>query len=273
MRYPVGLLLVFSIILSCEEEAGNAGFTITQTSGNEGDGKQTLTINLGKTASSETKLYFITGGTAGLDGDYTLLTEALFYATTSARSITIPAGESSATLSFNLIDDGQIEPREEVIYFQITGSSDGNLDESLGNAIAEFRISDNDTPPASGLQVDLSWYVDQGASINTSNFDLFLAKDVVFDEVGEVSSFEEMSGAYSANERGFETLILDSELSDTDYYVIIRYMSGSADSNVSLGFSQGTRYGRASGWISPEYVGKDIFYGPIQKSGNSFSFN
>lgn len=270
--YQYACIILLFGIFSCQDDDEITGFTVTESSAGEGAGQQSITINLGRTTSTETKLYFVTGGSAGMDGDYTLLTTSSFYSTATSSSITIPAGESTATLSFNIIDDAQIEPRDETIYFQITGSSDSDLDGSLKNTLFEFQITDNDTAPTSGMQVDLSWYFEESISVNAANFDLYLAKNVVFDENDVVASFEEVPDVASANAKGYENFIIGSDLPNEEYYIIIRYISGSSDTYVNLNFSQGTRFGSASGWISVESIGKDIYYGPIAKSGNSFSF-
>lgn len=271
--YQCTWIVLLMGMCSCQDDDEITGFTITQSSAAEGAGQQSITINLGQTTSTETKLYFLTGGSAGLDGDFTLLTTSSFYSTASSSSITIPAGESTATLNFNIIDDTQVEPRDETILFQITGSSDTDLDGSLKNTVLEFRITDNDTAPVSGMQVDMSWHFEESLSINAANFDLYLGKNVVFDENDAVVSFEEVANVISANARGYENFIIGSDLPDDEYYIIIRYVSGSSDTYVNLNFSQGTRFGTASGWISIESIGNDIYYGPITKSGNSFSFD
>ena len=71
---------------------------------------------------------------------------------------------------------------------------------------------------------------------------------------------------------GFENFVINDDISDETYYVIIRFVEGSLDANVFLEMSQGSQHGSASGRVSRNYVGRDVYYGPISKTGNNFSF-
>jgi hypothetical protein len=108
------------------------------------------------------------GGSAFLNGDYKILTPISLTSSTFAAQV--KSGQSTATLSVELIDDIHVEPENETIYFLITGSSDTNLNGALKNVQYVLEVEDNDTAPTDGLQVDLSWNTGDGVSVNTANF-------------------------------------------------------------------------------------------------------
>ena len=85
-------------------------------------------------------------------------------------ALVVKEGESAGVFSFELIDDIVPEPRKEVIYVEITNISDPELNASLQHKQFTFEIQDNDSPPADGLQVDLTWTVGEGISINAVKF-------------------------------------------------------------------------------------------------------
>lgn len=268
------LFFLFCLLLgsSCEEEEAIVGFESVSGIAKEGDGTQTITINLGKKATSAIIISYVVGGTASLDGDYKILSNSSYYYT-SSLALTVQEGESTASLSFLPINDTQIEPRNESIYFEITGTSDSELTSSLNHAQYTFQIEDNDTPPSDGLQIDLSWYLGEGVSINKVNLDLYLAGKVEINEDGEITNLELVDHLVSTNTKGFENFIIDEEISDGDYYIVIRFLEGTLNADVFLHLVQSpNRNGFASGTLTTDYVGKDVYYGPISKSGNNFLF-
>lgn len=272
MKFPSShlIFICFLLVLACEEEETGIGFEIASGIGKEGDGTQTITINLGKEVTSAITITYIVGGTASLDGDYKILSNSNY--STSSLALTVKEGESTASLSFQLIDDTHIEPSGETVYFEITDISDGELNASLQHVQYTFQIEDNDTPPADGLQVDLSWNTGEGVSTNTANFDLYLAHEVEINDDGEITNLELVDQLFSTNTKGFESFIINDEIEDEEYYIIIRFVEGTSDTDVFLYLSQGNEYAFASGRVTTDYVGKDVYYGPISKSGNNFLF-
>ena len=272
MKFATLLLVgTFFLAMACEEEENSIGFVTPSATASEGDSIQTITINLGKKVTSATTITYIVGGSAALDGDYKILSTPRFFSS-SALTLTVEEGESTATLMFQLIDDTHVETRNESIYFKITNVSDSKLNASLQQVEYILQIEDNDLPPDNGLQADLSWSVGEGVSINEANFDLYLARQLVLNADGEITSLELVDQLASTNKSGFESFTITTDIADESYYIIIRFMEGTSDANVFLQFSQGDESGFASGAVTTDYVGKDLYYGPISKSGNNFTF-
>ena len=263
--------LVLSIFLAaCEEKEESYGFVAPSGKANEGDGVVDITLDLGRTVTSGTTISYIVGGSAFLNGDYEIHNPGSINSSTFL--VQVKSGQSTATLSIELIDDNQIEEKNESIYFQITGSSDSDLNQALKNNQYILEVEDNDTPPTDGLQVDLSWNTGEGTSINTANFDLYLAKNVQLANNGQLVEFELIDSPKSTNTTGFETIVLGQDITDEVYYVIISFVDGTSGADVYLHMSQGTRYGTASGHVNTNYIGKSVYYGPISKNGNTFTF-
>jgi len=262
-----------------DDEPKNVGFTTSSGQGQESDSVYTITIDLGRTVSATTTINFAVGGQAGLDGDYTFYTpssEPGGISTTppietSNSSLTVNPGSSTATISFRLIDDALVEPTREFIYFQLTGISDSDIAAEANNITYTFEIIDNDVPPTNALQVDLSWSLGDGVSINETNFDLLLANNITLDEDDNVASADLIDGVSSIHDSGTETYQMLSSLPDDEYYVIIRYTSGASDASLSLVMSHDNVYSRARGVVTSDYSGKMVYYGPIHKTGSSFS--
>ncbi|MEO8472192.1 MAG: hypothetical protein ABI477_08360 [Chryseolinea sp.] len=273
MKKSAIALIIFACALAvgCQEEKIVSGFAITSATGNEGDGAQTITIDLGKMTTATTTLTFEVGGDAALDGDYRVA-EISQYAVEAPYTLTIPEGNSTATIHFDLIDDNQIETRNEVIYFHIKDISDEGITKRLTRTVFAYEIVDNDSSPASGMQVDLSWTLGDNIRINAANFDMYLATSLSLTSDGEINTFESVEQFQSTNETGFETFVVGDTIQDRQYYIVMKYVSGTYDANVSLHLSQGSNYGSASGRVEASYVGKYVYYGPLNKAGNRFSF-
>jgi hypothetical protein len=270
MKFPAYFLILSLFLAACREEYDNYGFATSSGVANEGDGVKTITIDLGRTVPSGTTINYILGGSAFLNGDYKILTPISL--TSSTFVAQVKSGQSTATISIELIDDTHVEPENETIYFLITGSSDTNLNSSLKNVQYVLEVEDNDTAPADGLQIDLSWNTGDGVSVNTANFDLYLAKNVQLSGNGQMTGYELVDSPKSTNPNGFESYILPSDITDEVYYVIINFVEGSSGADVFLHMSHGSQFGNASGRVNTNYVGKNVYYGPISKNGNTFSF-
>ena len=178
-----------------------------------------------------------------------------------------------ATIKFAIVDDHQVESTDEIIYFEITSISDATIAENFRQTSYVFQIEVNDVAPNAGLQVDLAWNLGDGVRINRSNFDLRLADDVTVGAEGAVTEYHEIAGEQSINETGFETITIADDLPDKRYYVIINYMSGEDPASLSLQLSSGNSRRGATGHVSAAWVGRSLFYGPITKSGTSFTFH
>ena len=97
-------------------------------------GQARFTVNLDKTWSDDVTLTWDTSdGTATAGSDYT---------TQASQSLTIAAGQQSATVSVQTTDDGDDENDET---FTVTLSNPTNA--TLGDDIGEATITDNDDPP------------------------------------------------------------------------------------------------------------------------------
>lgn len=271
MKIPAFTYLLFflPLAMACEDDESGVGFEIASGFGQEHDGTQQIRIDLGKKVTSSVTISYIVGGSASLDGDYKILSNTNF--SLSSMAMLVREGESTGVFSFQLIDDSQPEPRSEFIYIEITGISDPELNATLKNKQYTFEIEDNDMPPTDGLQVDLNWSVGEGVSINAANFDLYLANDVQISN-GEVTGFNLADPSTSVNPTGFESLLISRETEDKNYYIIIRFVEGSMDSQLVLQLSHGSNYGFASGRVPASSAGRDLYYGPITKIGSNFVF-
>ncbi len=270
MKIALYFLFLSFFLVACDDTDNRYGFTTPSGVANEGDGVITIAIDLGRTVTTGTRINYIVGGSAFLNGDFEILTPASL--TSSTFIVQTKVGESTATLSIELIDDTHVEKGRESIYFFITGSSDSDLNGSLKNVQYVLEIEDNDSAPTAGLQVDLSWNTGDGVSINTANFDLFLARNVQLASNDQLTNFELVDSIRSTNSSGFESFVLPQDITDEVYYVIITFVEGTTGAELFLHLSQGSEYEIASGRVNTSYVGKDLYYGPISKNGNTFSF-
>ena len=270
MKFLLYLLPLSFFLVACEDNDDRYGFTTSSGVANEGDGTKTITIDLGQKVTSGTTISYLIGGSAFLNGDYEILNPGSVNSSTLVAQV--KSGESKVILSIELIDDNHVEQETESIYFFITGSSDTDLNGLLKNNQYVLEIEDNDVPPTEGLQIDLSWNTGDGVSINTANFDLFLARNIELGTAGQLLDFELIDSPKSVNATGFESLIMDPNITDEIYYVIINFVDGTSGAEVFLHMSHGSQNGTASGRVNTNHIGKSVYYGPIAKDGNTFSF-
>lgn len=270
MKRLMILIAGLVVLQACKEDDPETGFRAGSGQGYEDAGKQSVVLDLGYTVSAETVISLYIGGDASLDGDYTAQSNSTNYNSTAETfGLTVKKGESSATLSFDIIDDTQIEPGKEVIYFQV--ASIGGSESSLDHGTYTYEILDNDSIPASGLQTDLAWNIGEGISIDQVNFDLYLAHNVVITGQ-EISQSELIDAVQSAHPSGFESFILSAALPDEEYYLAFRYTKGTSDVELFLTLSQGKSIRSLHGVFPEDYAGKDIYYGPIIKKSSQFNY-
>ena len=274
------LLIIVTLFFSCTDSEDTAvGFETSGVQRTESDSTYSVRIHLGKVTAATTVTIDIFG-TAALDGDYQMtvpvdLTSSLIPVTgsssvSSQQVLTVQAGNSYVDLFFKIIDDPYVEPRAENIYFRISDISNESIAASVKNLEYQFVIVDNDKPPADAMRVDLSWRLGDGISITNGNVDMYLATNVVVSN-GLVVSRDLVASVSSTNETGFETFTIGSSVPDGKYYIMVRYVSGSYDADTELVMSKGTSYTRATARITAANVGKDFYFGPLTKSGSSYS--
>ncbi|KQM69470.1 hypothetical protein ASE74_05645 [Pedobacter sp. Leaf216] len=109
--------------------------TITAgTPGNEnGPANGTFTVTLSKPSSTDTQLTYTLGGTA---------TEGSDYSTVVTKTIIIPAGQTTGTITIPVLTDNLVEGTETVI---ATLTTSGNPLVSISNTPATINIADNTT--------------------------------------------------------------------------------------------------------------------------------
>ncbi len=280
-RFIFFLMMPSVLFYSCSDNEDTAvGFETSTLQRNESDSTYSVRINLGK-VTAPTTITIDIYGTAALDGDYQIITapvvpSSILVAVTGSSSLlsqqvlTVQAGNSYADLFFKLIDDPYVEPRAENIYFRISDISNESIAASVTNQDFQFTIIDNDTPPSDAMRVDLSWRLGDGISVTNGNLDMYLVTNVVVSN-GQVISKDLVEGVNSVHESGFETFNIGSALADGKYYIMVRYVSGTYDADTELVMSKGTGYTRATARITAANVGKDFYFGPITKSGSSYS--
>ena len=242
------------LVFSCKKSSeAPPSITIADTSQtvNESAGTASVTINLGKAQSQNTKLNLQISGTAILNGDYSV---------DSASSITIPAGSTSASVKFTIFNDGVVEGNK-TIHVKFTAT--GNV--TLTNTDATVTIKDDDVSQATkGLQTDLTW--DAGTPVN---LDLFIVDNVIITN-NQIQDFHVVRG--SVNTNGFETVLINNNDSDLVYYLAVYYNTGTRAVNYTL-TSNGPGITNDTGTdnFTASEKGAAVFYGPITKNGSTYT--
>jgi len=279
-------LIAISALVACQEDASPVqGFSSREVFVNENETTQNIILDLGDGLTEKTNLTITISGTAGLDGDFFIedsnsaikLSNGLTKVssvdatgtTTSFIIYTVLPGQKTITLPIKLIDDIQIETGYEAIQLNITNISNAAI-EIINKSFSIF-ISDNDFPSNEALQIDLSWQLQSGGSINGSNFDLFLVKNVTF-TTNAPSEYELVSGFSSAQLTGFETIVLNKDLLNDKYYALITYVNGNSDTKFKAVISQVSSVKTAVGQVAGTNVGERFFFGPIYKTDSGFTY-
>jgi hypothetical protein len=125
---------------------GSTSSTISVSPGSNASEPSTngnFIINFSSPTTVTTDVNFAFTGTAGFGTDYTISYSAgTTNSTSSAGTLSVPAGTSSITVSVNPIDDIEFEGTESVTLTL----SDPTGDYILGTASASINITDNDAP-------------------------------------------------------------------------------------------------------------------------------
>jgi len=261
-KFIAGAVLVL-LFQACSKDDTNSVDTVEFSSTSqtiaESAGTIKLPIMITKALNSSVQLYFDFSGTAAMNGDYQVLTPS---------PITINSGETTAFISLQVIDDSIIESSETIVVKLVASGSGLSLSSDTTKTIYTITVTDNDTAPASDLQVDLTWGKGGSDDINNEDLNLYITDNVVVDN-GSITSFDVY--AKSENITGFETATLKSDATDGDYYIAVAYNSGSTavDFTITLN-GPGYSNKSATGSFTASQAGNAIFYGPITKNGTSF---
>jgi len=261
----LSVVLIITSLSSCNDDEENNSTPIVKleasvTEANESQGEIVYLITLSNESSEPVKVEFTISGSALLDGDFSVETPS---------PITIPAGETSAELILNVIDESIIEPKPDEIIIELTGiDQNASLPTSSEEKKVTLEIEDNDRVPDNALQFDLVWQVNEDESINQANLDLYLANNAEFDEDGNIIDLDPVY--WSANEKGFETVWLSEEDDDDEYYLVVQYTEGTEPADYilylnGLGFENES----AEGSFSATDAGRAYVYGPFNKSGSA----
>lgn len=251
------------VSISCndddETQTPTVKFSASTSEAAEGDGTIEIQLSATESASADVEVSFEVSGSAYLNGDYTLETTS---------PVTIKAGEQTATIILNLIDESIIESTDDEIKISLTSiGSNGLLSETTDDLEHTVTVTDNDDVGADELQVDLTWDLGEGEDIDQVNFDLYLAVNVVIED-------NTVTGAdiYTAsqNDLGFETLWITPNDEDTEYYIVVSYAEGDVDADYTITLNGGDGYSDESfsDTFSADDVGGALFYGPFSNTGS-----
>lgn len=254
-------------LISCSDDSenNNSSSISFETTGAEVDedvSKTTITLVLDKAASEDVTGKLSVGGTAALNGDYSI----------DDLSFTIDAGETSLEIDIEIIDETLIEADEDELTITFDDVSGADIGEE--NDTYTLTINDNDEYPVEGeLQIDLSWTLGEGVDIDEADLDLWFLVNVVFDGYGDIESFD-FYEKLSENDFGFESIKLTADDPDQDYYIAIYYYEGEVDVDFTLTFNSTLWDNEIIEDVFPkEYVGYySYFVDPLIKSDNDYTF-
>ncbi len=260
------ILLIPALIACKDDDPGpvNLNFTISASDAIENAGLQSITIQMSRAADQMIELDFTVSGNAALNGDYKMI---------SSSPLMIPVGSESFNLEIELIDESIIETVDKTLTFNLISTSAGVLSTTTGDLSHTFTIFDNDVIPSNGLQFDLTWDLGAGADIDQVDLDVALFTNLVLDSDGFVilDSLELYTNDIGDNETGFETIFLDNNSADDDYYATVIYIDGSSSVNYILSLNS-TNFG---GELPDSFAAADVgflhLWGPFTKTGTTFS--
>ncbi|MFT4030790.1 MAG: Calx-beta domain-containing protein [Siphonobacter sp.] len=246
-----------------ETSSSTVQFTELSKTATEADGQVSVALDLGTATTSDVVLQFSVSGTAVLNGDYTV-------SATTDSTLTIPKGTTSTNLVFTIIDDNAIESSKSLVVTLKSVSSAATLSSNSLDLTSTITITDNDTAPTSGMQVDLTW--DAGSKVE---MDLYLMTGVEFDTDGNITGTDQTNSLASENETGFQSISLPTTAVDGDYYIVIVYYSGSRAVTFSANVNGGGYTDESlSGSFSSSEVGYYTYATqPLVKSGSTYTWS
>jgi hypothetical protein len=276
----VGLVLMVGflyILSSCSK--GNVTpvvsikFSSAQSSYSESQGTVNIALTLSSKASQDISLAYTwaSADTATfLGGDFNFI---------SPTPLVIKAGETTANISIQIIDDTQIDS-DDVIKLTLVSATNAVISGTAGEANHAMTITNNDVVSPNRLQIDLTWKTVSSSKtpsdINAINLDLFAQYDVVI--TGNAITSSGTSNSKSINTTGFETIYINATDPDKVYYIAISYTSGTSKVAMAMALN-GWEYSNnqnganvALDYFLPSEVTSAIFIGPFTKSNTSFPF-
>ena len=126
--------LVDGTVTILDDELGQTVTIAATTNGSEQGTDGQFTVTLSNASSTDTVIDYVIAGTADAGSDYNAL----------SGTVTILAGQTSATIDVEVLDDNLIEPTETV-EVSLTAIASGNTDIFVGSAdTATVNIADNE---------------------------------------------------------------------------------------------------------------------------------
>lgn len=202
---------------------------------------------------------FETTGIAARNGHYALVTPS---------PIVIEAGSTSGEIVFEAIDNSVVEVNDATFTLELSAVNGAQLGEAT-SLTHEVKIIDNNAVPANDLQLDLLWELGAEQDIDQADLDLLLVSDIV-EEEGTIVDFEMVD--VSDSESGFETVLLQENHPDKEYYMVVLYAAGDLPASYRIHASN-SAWGTdliIEGEFSAGEAGGGRIYGPIPKEGSSY---
>ena len=241
----------------------------------EGAGTMTLTLNLShessRRTSYETQTSFI-GGTATQGADY-----ENFLSGGEAR-ITVPAGDTQASLDITITDDTAAESSETITIRwdnDPTGGNNGDATPATINFTG--TITDNDSGAQLTIQ-DASADETSGSIAFRIDLSETITQDVTFDyttsigasDTAEVDDFDSTSGITHTLPAGFATGLIAIDLNDDDLYEGDETFTVTITNPVNASIADAT----ATGTIIDDETQPDLSIGsPSATEGNDIEFS
>ncbi|MCZ4222600.1 Calx-beta domain-containing protein [Pedobacter rhodius] len=116
-----------------DNDAATATITAGTTGNENGPVNGTFTVTLSNPSSADTQITYTLSGTA---------TEGSDYSTIATKTITIPAGQTTGTITIPVLSDAIVEGNETIV---ATLSASNNATVVIGNTPATINIQDNTT--------------------------------------------------------------------------------------------------------------------------------
>lgn len=263
MRKKIWILLPLVLLFGCNDDESEAPAIVTfenSRSEVEEDGNyKVIDVKLSGPIGADVEVNFETTGIAALNGHYALVTPS---------PVIIEAGSTTGEIVFEAIDNSVIEVDDATFTLKLSSVSGAQLGEAT-SLTHEVKILDNNTIPANDLQLDLLWELGEEQDIDQADLDLLLVSDIV-EEDGTIVDFEMVD--ISESESGFETVLLQENQPDNEYYMVVLYAAGSHQASYRIHASN-------SAWgtdmiiedeFSANEAGGGRIYGPIPKEGSSY---